>query len=269
MPRSASVGHHWCGAVQRKLSRFELAVEGMLFLDEVGEMSPALQAKLLRVLQEKQFERLGGTGTLTTDTRIIAATNRDLEKLIAEGRFQEDLFYRLNVYPIPLPPLRERKEDILPLAVHFLKKYSKELRKEGVGLSREANELLCSYSWPGNIHELENVMERAVILCKGKVVTVQDLPLCVRERPMSGEGFRLPLGRMTLAELEKQCILQALEQTNYNRLQASKLLGLSRSQLRTCMKNHRLEVRQELCTQPGDSLKGAFRSADRPGLFLQ
>jgi Nif-specific regulatory protein len=234
------------GASQRKLGRFELASGGTLFLDEIGDMSPTLQAKLLRVLQEKQFERLGGTETITTDVRFIAATNQDLEKLIAEGRFRNDLFYRLNVYPIPLPPLRERKEDILPLALHFLEKYNRELGKEIVGLSKEARELLLSYTWPGNVRELENVMERAVILCQGTGVTVQDLPLSLREQPRvqpwSGEAFKLPPCGVALAELEKQLIVQALAQANNNKMKAGKLLGLSRTRLRTRMKNHGLEA---------------------------
>ncbi|MFQ5553434.1 MAG: sigma 54-interacting transcriptional regulator, partial [Thermoplasmata archaeon] len=154
------------GAAKRKPGRFDLAAGGTLFLDEIGEMSPALQAKLLRVLQEKQFERLGGTETIATDARIIAATNRELEALVKAGQFREDLFYRLNVYPIPLPPLRERKEDTLPLAHHFLQKSSRELRKDVPRLSKEARELFINYHWPGNIRELENVMERAVILCR-------------------------------------------------------------------------------------------------------
>jgi Nif-specific regulatory protein len=234
------------GAAQRKLGRLELACGGTLFWDEIGEMSPVLQAKLLRVLQEKKFERLGGTETIATDVRFIAATNQDLEKLIAEGRFRRDLFYRLNVYPIPLPPLRERADDILPLALHFLRKYNRELGKEITGLSTEVGGLLSSYRWPGSVRELENVVERAVILCQGRMVAAQDLPLSLREQlqvlPLSGEAFKLPPGGIALAELEKQLICQALEQANNNKVKAGKLLGLSRTQLRTRMKNHGLEA---------------------------
>ncbi|HJY83422.1 MAG TPA: sigma 54-interacting transcriptional regulator [Candidatus Binatia bacterium] len=235
------------GATHRKLGRFELAAGGTLFLDEIGEMNPALQVKLLRVLQEKQFERVGGTETIATDARIIAATNQNLDQLIPRGKFRQDLFYRLNVYPIPLPPLRERKEDILPLASHFLRKYNKELRREITGLSPEARELLSSYHWPGNVRELENVMERAVILCQGPVVTGQDLPLSLLKQqrsvqPVSGEAFKLPPGGIALAELEKQLILQALKQANNNKVQAGKLLGLSRTQLRTRMQHYGLEA---------------------------
>ncbi|MBI3988530.1 MAG: sigma 54-interacting transcriptional regulator [candidate division NC10 bacterium] len=234
------------GATRRKPGRFDLAAGGTLFLDEIGEMSPALQAKLLRVLQDKRFERLGGTETIATNARIVAATNQDLEKLIGEGRFREDLFYRLSVYPIHLPPLRERREDILPLAFHFLKKSSTELRKEVAGLSKEARELLVAYDWLGNVREVENVMERAIILCRGTVVGPEDLPLSLRERPkapmpLAEGGFTLPPGGINLALLEKQLILQALKQANHNKSKASRLLGLSRTQLRTRMKNYGLE----------------------------
>jgi two-component system NtrC family response regulator len=261
------------GAVQRKPGRFELAGGGTLFLDEIGETSPALQAKLLRVLQEKQFERLGGTATQVTDSRIIAATNRELRSLITEGRFREDLFYRLNVYPIPLPPLRERPEDVLPLALHFLKKSNGALGKEVSGFSPEVQALLCGYHWPGNIRELENIIERAVILCQGSRVSVHDLPLCIRQQPsklsVSGAVVKFPLRCMTLAELEKQCIVQALQQANYNRLQASKLLGLSRTQLRTRMKNHGLGGGPGILVRPEEHLKQGWQGGERRGLLLQ
>ena len=204
------------GATQRKPGRLELAAGGTLFLDEIGDMSPVLQAKLLRVLQEKQFERVGGTETLTTDARIVAATNQDLERLIAEGRFRRDLFYRLNVYPIALPPLRERQEDLGPLTMFFLKRSSQELRKEVLGMSEEAMGWLERYPWPGNVRELEEVIERAVARCQGPTVTAQDLPQALREHPSapvsSGDAFRLPPGGIVLRELEKDLIRQALEQ---------------------------------------------------------
>jgi transcriptional regulator with PAS, ATPase and Fis domain len=256
------------GAVQRKPGRFELAAGGSLFLDEIGEMNPALQAKLLRVMQDKRFERLGGTATLATDARIIAATNRDLPQLLAEGKFRADLFYRLNVYPIPLPPLRERQEDILPLAEHFLRRYSRELRKEGLSWSREASALLLRYAWPGNVRELENVVERAVLLCQGHVVTARELSLCLQERPPGQGVSSAAFGAqgMTLAELEKGCILQALEQTHYNRVQASKLLGVSRTQLRTRLKKHGLEGRLGSCSAPAEGLQSAVRGGERSAL---
>ena len=234
----------YTGATQRKPGRFELASGGTLFLNEIGDMSPVLQAKLLQVLQDKQFERLGGTETITTDARIVAATNQDLERLISEGRFRSDLFYRLNVYPIALPPLRERQEDLGSLTMAFLKNFSQKLRKEVLGISKEAMGLLERYSWPGNVRELENVLERAVILCQGTVVTAQDLP-SLREhlRPpvLGGDAFRLPSGGIVLAEVEKAFIRQALEQSHQNKSHAAKLLGLSRTQLRTRMRLYGLE----------------------------
>jgi Nif-specific regulatory protein len=232
------------GATQRKPGRFELASGGTLFLNEIGDMSPVLQAKLLQVLQDKQFERLGGTETITTDARIVAATNQDLERLITEGRFRRDLFYRLNVYPIPLPPLRERQEDLGPLTMFSLKRFSQILRKEVLGISKEAMGLLERYSWPGNVRELENVLERAVILAQGTVVTAQDVP-ALREHlkapVLSGDAFRLPSGGVVLAEVEKSLIQQALEQSHQNKSRAAILLGLSRTQLRTRMRHYGLE----------------------------
>ncbi len=232
------------GATQRKPGRFELAAGGTLFLDEIAEMSPMLQAKLLRVLQDQRFERVGGTETLVTDARIIGATNQDLERLLAEGKFRQDLFYRINVFPILVPPLRERREDIMPLAMYFLKRYSQELRKEIEGMSKEATDLLERYSWPGNVRELENVIERAVILCQGTVVTAQELPRAWREPlrmpVLRSDAFRLPPGGIDLWELEKALICQALEQTHQNKSHAAKLLGLSRTQLRTRLRHYGL-----------------------------
>jgi Nif-specific regulatory protein len=232
------------GANQRKPGRFELANGGTLFLDEIADMSPLLQAKLLRVLQEKQFERVGGTETLTHNARIVAASNQDLERLVTEKRFREDLYYRLNVYPITLPPLRERQEDLGPLTMHFLKRFSQELRKEVLGISKEAMGLLERYTWPGNVRELENVIERAVILCQGTVVTAQDLP-SLRENHrapvLSADAFRLPAAGIVLADLEKDLIRQALEQTHQNKSLAARKLGLSRTQLRTRMRHYGLE----------------------------
>jgi Nif-specific regulatory protein len=230
------------GATRRKPGRFELASGGTLFLDEIGDMSPSIQAKLLRVLQDQTFERLGGIETIMTEARVIAATNRNLERLLREGKFREDLFYRLNVYPIALPPLRERTEDLLPLALHFLKRSSGELRKEIAGLSQEAGELLAQYDWPGNVRELENVMERAVIVCRGDVVTAEDLPVSLRERrriePAKRDALTFPSGGLVLAQVEKRLIAQALEQAGYNKSKAARLLGLSRTQLRTRLRHH-------------------------------
>ena len=258
------------GATQRKPGRFELASGGTLFLDEIGEMSLGLQAKLLRVLQEQRFERLGGTATLATDARIIAATNRDPTRLIADGRVREDLFYRLNVYPIHVPPLRERKEDLLPLALHFLRKHGRGLQKEVVGLSKEAGKMLSRYHWPGNVRELENAMERAVIVCRGATVTAQDLPVSLKEQ-LPGQTLRtavftLPPEGIDLAELEKQLIYQALQQVNFNKSKASKLLGLSRTQLRTRMKHYGLKAGEGLPAEQGGSPAGTVEREGGPRL---
>jgi Nif-specific regulatory protein len=234
----------YTGATQRKPGRFELAAGGTLFLNEIGDMSPVLQAKLLQVLQDRQFERVGGTETLTTDARFVAATNQDLEQLIAEGRFRPDLYHRLNVYPIPLPPLRERQEDVIPLAMYALKRYSQELRKEVQGMSREAMGLLERYTWPGNVRELENVIQRAVILCQGTVVTPQELPSLrehLRAPVVNNDVLQLPANGIVLRELEKELIRQALERTHQNKSHAALLLGLSRTQLRTRMRHYGLE----------------------------
>jgi Nif-specific regulatory protein len=236
------------GALRRKPGRFELAHGGTLFLDEIGDMPLSLQAKLLRVLQAQTFERLGGTTPVTTDARIIAATNRDLQQLVAEGAFRRDLFYRLNVFPINLPPLRERREDILPIARHLLREHSRRLRKPVVELSKRAEELLVAYDWPGNVRELENVIERAVILSAGPVITEESLPLALR----GSEGVallrppvKLPPQGLALADLERQLILQALERTGYNKSWACRLLGLSRTQLWTRIRRYGISPRPE------------------------
>ncbi len=233
------------GATRRKPGRLELAAGGTLFLDEIDAMSPVLQGKLLRVLQEKKFTRVRGTETLTTDARIIAATNQDLERLMTEGRFRRDLFYRLNVDPIALPPLRERQEDLRALTLYLLKRYSHEGRKNVLDVSEEAMGWLERYSWPGNVWELEEVIEQAVARCQGPTVTAQDLPQALREpsrAPVSsGEAITLPPGGIALAELEKQLIRQAIERAHGNYSQAAKLLGLSRTQLRTRMRHYGLE----------------------------
>jgi Nif-specific regulatory protein len=232
------------GATQRTPGCLELAAGGTLFLEELDALSLALQAKFLRVLQEKQFERVGGAETLPTDARIVAATHQDLEQLVDEGKFRRDLYYRLNVYPIALPPLRERREDLGPLTMSFLKRFSQTLRKEVLGISKDAMGLLERYSWPGNVRELENVLERAVILCQGTVVTPQELPSLrehLRAPVLSGDAFRLPPRGIVLADVEKGLIQQALEQSHQNKSHAAKLLRLSRTQLRTRMQQYGLE----------------------------
>ena len=167
------------GAVGRRIGRFEQADQGTIFLDEIGDLSPSLQSKLLRALQEKEFERVGSSQTIRV--RVIAASNRNLEEGIQKGTFREDLYYRLNVVTLSLPPLRERKEDIPPLIEHFLKKYSRENQKKIASISKEAKDLLMNYHYPGNIRELENILERAVVLSRSDTIMTQDLPLNLRE----------------------------------------------------------------------------------------
>lgn len=217
------------GAHARKTGRFELADGGTLFLDEIGELSFNVQAKLLRVLQERTFERVGGEKTIKVDVRIIAATNRDLLKEAQEGRFREDLYYRLSVFPISIPPLRERQEDIPYLADHFLKK----LRTYGQGKTLGPGVLahLMEYEWPGNVRELENVIERMVIISSGTVIGIDGLPVfntLEKEEKGRPRHIELPPEGVSLEELEKSFLQQAMEQTGGNQSQAAKRLGLSR-----------------------------------------
>ncbi|AFM42762.1 response regulator with CheY-like receiver, AAA-type ATPase, and DNA-binding domains [Desulfosporosinus acidiphilus SJ4] len=216
------------GANARKTGRFELADSGTLFLDEIGELSFNVQAKLLRVLQERTFERVGGEKTIKVDVRIIAATNRDLLKEAQEGRFREDLYYRLNVFPIFVPPLRERREDIPGLSEYFLEK----LRTYGGSktLTPEVLSQLMTYTWPGNVRELENVVERMVIISLGAVIGMDSLPLLdtSSKSAKNPESFVLPPEGVSLEEIEKSFLQQAMEQTGGNQSQAAKRLGLSR-----------------------------------------
>ncbi|AEF94030.1 two component, sigma54 specific, transcriptional regulator, Fis family [Desulfotomaculum nigrificans CO-1-SRB] len=224
------------GAVARKLGRFELANEGTLFLDEITEMPLSMQVKLLRVLQEKTFERVGGTESIQVDVRVIAATNRDPMECIKKGTFREDLYYRLNVLPIKLPPLRERVEDIPLLVMHFLKKFNPS--KEPA-ISPDAMGLLSTYQWPGNIRELQNVIERAVILSQGQEIKPYHLPKEIQktdtnkgsEEQNTGLVINFPDQGISLEELEKELILKALEKSNGNQTKASQLLGITRSAL--------------------------------------
>jgi two-component system response regulator AtoC len=229
------------GAVGRKLGKFELAHRGTVLLDEIGELSPATQAKLLRFLQEKEFERVGGTETIRVDVRVLAATNRNLQRMVEEGTFREDLFFRLNVVTIALPPLRERKEDIPLLVEYFLKKYTREFNKEVRGFSAEAMELLQRYDWPGNVRELENLVERAVVMADGPVVLPGDLPYNL-QRARREEGAVAP--RMTLkeivADVEREVILRALREHDWNRTATAAALGLNRRSLYAKMKEYGL-----------------------------
>jgi Nif-specific regulatory protein len=212
------------GAQARKKGRFEMAEGGTLFLDEIGDVNPSTQVKLLRVLQEREFERLGGTETLKSNVRLIAATNKDLEKAIAAGEFREDLYYRLNVFAIFVPPLRERKSDIPLLADHFLEKYSREHVKGIRRISTPAIDMLTSYHWPGNIRELENTIERAVLVCDGNVVHGHHLPPTLQTAEATGTVMSRSLGE-AIEAYEKDMILDALKTTRGIRSRAAKLLG--------------------------------------------
>jgi Nif-specific regulatory protein len=211
------------GASGQKKGRFELADGGTIFLDEIGDVNPSTQVKLLRVLQEREIERLGGTSSVRVNVRLIAATHRPLEKLIAEGKFREDLFYRLNVFTIFAPPLRERKPDIMLLADHFLEKYAVEHRKHIKRISTPAIDMLTSYHWPGNVRELENTIERAVLVCEGSVVHGHHLPPTLQTAEASDTIPRLSLAE-TIGAFESDLIQDALKTTRGNRARAAKLL---------------------------------------------
>jgi two-component system response regulator HydG len=213
------------GAYTQKKGKFEVANGGTLFLDEIGEMSANIQVHLLRVLEEREFTRVGGNEPIKVDVRVISATNKDLGRAIASGDFREDLYYRLNVVTIELPPLRERREDIPLLAQHFLNKFASENRKEVIGFSPDATEFLLDYDWPGNVRELENAIERAVILAKDSLITVADLP----QKSMSPAYSTTP--RQNLKEVEKDHILNILRETGGNYSEAARVLGITRMTL--------------------------------------
>ncbi|MBI2876080.1 MAG: sigma-54-dependent Fis family transcriptional regulator [Candidatus Tectomicrobia bacterium] len=221
------------GALKSKPGRFELADSGTLFLDEIGEANPALQLKLLRVLQEGEFERLGGTQTLKVDVRIIAATNCNLREAVAEKRFRNDLYYRLNVMEIELPPLRERPEDIPLLTQHFIEKYSQINNKEVRSTAPEVMKIFQQYDWPGNIRELENVIEHAVVLCLSEIITPQELPdyLPQNNSAFTGLCLELPEGGIPLEEIERKAILKTLEKTAGDKVAAAQILGIGLSTL--------------------------------------
>ena len=218
------------GATSAKPGKFELADKGTLFLDEIGDVPPAIQVKLLRVIQEREFERLGGTKTLKVDVRLIAATNRDLRAALEEGTFRQDLYYRLNVVAIDVPPLREHKEDIPALANFFLKRFAESSGKKFTGISPDAVELLTQFHWPGNVRELENVLERSITFATGPVLEASDIRLD-RPTPSAASVPVLPEG-MTLGQWEQEIIREALRRSNGNKSQAARSLGLSRNALR-------------------------------------
>lgn len=227
------------GAERRKPGRFELASGGTLFLDEVAEMSPAIQVKLLRVLQERKYERVGGTETLDANVRIIAATHENLHDLVEQGKFRDDLYYRLNVFTIFLPPLRERTEDILLLTQYFLEQFSNKMGKEIPGISKGAQDLILQYPWKGNVRELQNALERALILAEGNLIRSRDLPFSkTLPSPVSGrvriafDDLQIPVSGIQMEEFEKQMIRKALKMSNGNKSKAAKLLGINRGALR-------------------------------------
>ncbi len=222
------------GAIKQKIGRFELADGGTLFLDEIANMSPTLQQRLLRVLQERQFERVGGTRTMKVDVRVLAATSKDLEEAVRNGHFRDDLFYRLHVVPIKLPPLRERTEDIPVLAAHFLSTFAAQNKRHIKGISSEAFRLFMDYHWPGNVRELENTIECAVVMCRAESIQVRDLPARIRTRP-----DKMP-ATYRLSENERLLIVEVLEITRGNIRGAAQLLEISRTTLYSKMKKHGL-----------------------------
>ena len=229
------------GAEQRKKGRFELAEGGTLFLDEIGDISPATQVKLLRVLQEREFERLGSTETVKVNVRLLVATNKDLEKAIVAGTFREDLYFRLNVFTIFVPPLRERKADLLLLVDHFLEKFSREHHKSIKRISTPAIDMLMSYHWPGNVRELENTLERAVLICDGQVIHGHHLPPSLQTAEASGTVTRVSLSD-AVAGFEKDLIQDALKTTRGNRAKAARLLDTTERVLNYKVKKYGVDV---------------------------
>ncbi|MBI5402216.1 MAG: sigma-54-dependent Fis family transcriptional regulator [Ignavibacteriae bacterium] len=223
------------GADKQRRGRFEIADGGTLFLDEIGDLPLSTQVKLLRVLQEEQFERVGGTQTIDVDVRMITATNKNLEELIREGKFREDLYYRINVVSVLIPPLRERKEDIIHLINHFKEKYISETSKKNIEFSREATDVLMKYNYPGNIRELENIVHHSIVLSRGDVIATADLPLQLSEFDFNETTLETNVNSALPEQveiLEKKLVVNALKKTNNNQLRASKILGISERNLR-------------------------------------
>lgn len=248
------------GAVAVRVGRFELASGGTIFLDEIGDLSPPLQVKLLRVLQERTFERVGGTRTYKADARVIAATNQDLENLVATKQFREDLFYRLNVVPVLVPPLRQRVEDIPLLLQHFIEMFNDRRKAELTGVSDHAMALLCEYPWPGNVREIGNIIERIAILKRRGLIEPADLPEKIRRLPsnhLHTMPAAIPIGGLDLSraveEFENRLILEALERTNWVKSKAARLLQINRTTLIEKLKKKSLaEVVAQRTTPPGD-----------------
>lgn len=237
----------YTGSVARKMGKFEIANGGSIFLDEVGDLEMALQAKLLRVLQEKTFERLGGTKVISVDVRVIAASNVDLKEAIAKKKFREDLYYRLSVFPITIPPLRERVEDIPHLANYFIEKYCREMNKKTKKLSKDSLALLEKYNWPGNVRELENTIERAIILCSGNIITPEHLairlPSASEIRLREGAGLK-EVGALAQSEAEKGLIKRVLAQTRGNKRKAAQILKVDYTTLFEKIKKYGLQEKE-------------------------
>ncbi|MGI5083388.1 sigma-54-dependent transcriptional regulator [Treponema putidum] len=231
------------GAVQRSRGRFEIANGGSLFLDEIGEINQMIQVKLLRVLQEKKFERVGGTETISIDTRIIAATNRDLVEEIKKGNFREDLYFRLNVVHIHVPPLRERKEDIPLLAAAFIKEFAEENDKKIDSIEPRARTAIYNYEWPGNIRQLQNCIQSAVVMSSDNVIHFDDLPASLREKA-EPSSIRIPMG-VNMAEAEKQIILQTLANQNNNKSKTADILGIGRRTLHRKLDEYAEEIEED------------------------
>jgi two-component system response regulator HydG len=233
------------GAIRRKKGRFELAEKGTLFLDEVGDLPLGIQVKLLRVLQEREFERVGGEETLKTDVRLIAATHRNLKEEVESGRFREDLFYRLHILPVTLPPLRDRKEDIALLAAHFLKRLGRELRKQGLSLTESGLEMLQAYDWPGNVRELENVLERAIVLSDGNEIDRS----CLSFMTSGPQGTKIADSTMNLeavlASVEKRHLQNALKASGGVKARTARLLGIKESALYYKLEKYKLRKKGE------------------------
>jgi len=217
------------GAHAEKKGLFEVADKGTLFLDEIGELDISMQAKLLRALQEREIRRVGGTRPIKIDVRVVAATNRDLRAMVADGRFRDDLYYRINVLSIDVPPLRERREDIPVLIDYFLRKHTRNTSRLIRGLTPDARAVILDYAWPGNVRQLESAIERAILLAENDLIAVEDLPLEVRQeaRPVTEGAFKLPAEGISFEDFERNLILQAMERTDYNITKAAKLLGLT------------------------------------------
>lgn len=229
------------GAMARRIGRFEEADGGTLFLDEIGEISASVQVKLLRFIQEREFQRVGGNQTIHSDVRIISATNRDLESKVKEGTFRDDLFYRLNVVVMDIPPLRERREDTPLLIDYFLKRFAKENGKNITGITSEARDLLLKYDYPGNVRELENIIERAVVISRDSVISVDDLPFDEEKFYPEDAGKKEGLLRGSIEEMERKLIIDAMEKAGDHQTKAAEILGISERMLRYKLKKYGLK----------------------------